>query len=235
MKAAAVVVAAGKGERLGTPKQFLSLGGIPMLLWSVRTLLEQRAVDEIVVVLPAGMVEMPPSWLVGTGVRYCAGGGTRRQSAGLGVNAVCTESDLVLIHDAARPFVTAAVIGRVLAGAAAEGAAVPLLPVVDTIKRVENGAILETVDRSKLARAQTPQGFCAGLIRDVHSWAERTSCAASDDAALCELQGHPVVGVEGDPHNLKITTVEEFALAEWLIDSGRVRLPAERNVSSGPV
>jgi len=235
VKAAAVVVAAGKGERLGTPKQFLALGGIPLLLWSVRALLAQSTVEEIVVVLPAGLVEMPPPWLVGTGVRCCAGGDTRRQSAGLGVNAVRTEADLVLIHDAARPFVTAAVIGRVLAAAAAEGAAVPLLPVVDTIKRLDNGAILETVDRSKLARAQTPQGFRARLIRDVHSWAERTSCAAPDDAALCELQGHPVVGVEGDPHNLKITTAEDLALAEWLIDSGRVRRPAERNVSSGPV
>ncbi len=235
MKVAAVVVAAGKGERLGTPKQFLLLGGIPLLLWSVRAMVEHPSVGEVVVVLPAGMVESPPGWLVGVGVRWCAGGGTRRESAGRGIDAVSSDSDLVLIHDAARPFVTAAVIERVVAAAADEGAALPVLPVVDTIKRLESGTVMETVDRSRLARAQTPQGFRAQLIREVHVWAERTSRAASDDAALCEVQGYRVVAVEGDPHNVKITTAEDFALAEWLIESGRVRPPAERNGPIGSV
>ena len=235
MKVAAVVVAAGKGERLGSPKQFLLLGGIPLLLWSVRAMVEHPSIGEVVVVLPAGMVESPPGWLVGVGVRCCAGGGTRRESVGRGVDAVSADSDLVLIHDAARPFVTAAVIERVLAAAADEGAALPVLPVVDTIKRLESGTVLETVDRSRLARAQTPQGFRARMIREVHAWAERTSRAASDDAALCEMQGYRVVAVEGDPHNVKITTAEDLALAEWLIDSGRVQPPAERNGPIGSV
>lgn len=235
MKVAAVIVAAGKGERLGTPKQFLPLGGVPMLLWSVRAMVEHHSVGEVVVVLPAGMVESPPGWLVGTGVRCCAGGGTRRESAGRGVDAVSSDSDLVLIHDAARPFVTAAVIERVLAAAADEGAALPVLPIVDSIKRLESGEVVETVDRSRLVRAQTPQGFRARLIHEVHAWAKRTSRAASDDAALCEVLGHRVVAVEGDPRNVKITTAEDFALAEWLIDSGRVRPPADRNGPIGSV
>ncbi len=233
--ASAVIVAGGSGERLGSPKQFLPLGGIPLLLWSVRTIAAHRGIDEIVVVLPVEYATDPPEWLKHESVRCCVGGGTRRQSAGAGVMEVDAGAELILIHDAARPFVSAGVIDRVLEAAADVGAALPILPVVDTIKRAQGGRVTGTVERSGLGRAQTPQAFEAGLIRELHSRASEVGSPASDDVALCEAQGRPVATVEGDPWNLKITTPADLALAEWLVASGRVVLPPARSEAGGPV
>jgi 2-C-methyl-D-erythritol 4-phosphate cytidylyltransferase len=230
-----VIVAGGKGERFGSPKQFLPLGGIPLLLWSIRTFESHPRIGEIVVVLPAESASEPPEWLQGESVRRCVAGGTRRESAGAGVMAVESEADFILIHDAARPFVTIEVIDRVLSAAGQVGAALPLLPVVDTIKRVESGRIAETVNRSVLGRAQTPQAFKADLIRGLHARAAETGSVASDDVALCELEGHPVAAVEGGTWNLKITTRADMELARWLVDSGRVAVPASRSGSGGSV
>lgn len=233
--ASAVIVAAGRGERLGSPKQFLPLGGIPLLLWSVRAFDRHPSIGEVVVVLPEATVGSPPEWLREESVRWCAGGETRRESAGSGVLATDADASFILIHDAARPFVSADVIDRVLEAASQTGAALPVLPVVDTIKRTEGGRCAETVERSGLGRAQTPQGFDAMLIRELHAHAARAGESASDDVALCEMRGHPVAVVEGDPWNVKITTAADLALAEWLVDSGRMRTPGTRNRSDGPV
>jgi len=127
------------------------------------------------------------------------------------------------------------VIDRVLEAACRTGAALPVLPVVDTIKRTEGGRIVETVERSGLGRAQTPQGFDATLIRELHAQAARTGGCISDDVALCEMAGHPVAVVDGDPWNVKITTAADLALAEWLVESGRMRMPGARSHSGGPV
>lgn len=223
--ASAVIVAGGRGERLGVPKQFLPLGGIPVLLWSVRAFAAHPRIGEIVVVLPVESATHPPDWLQRNSVRCCAGGDSRRQSAGSGVMMADPGAKLILIHDAARPFVSAAVIDRVLEAAADVGAALPILPVVDTIKRAQGGRVSGTVDRSGLGRAQTPQAFESGLIRDLHARASESGSTASDDVALCEEQGHPVAAVEGDPWNLKITTRADLDLAEWLVDSGRMVAP----------
>lgn len=220
MKVAAVVVAAGKGERLGAPKQFLPLGGFPLVLWSVRAFAGHPAVGEVVVVLPAD-TERAPEWLTGPNVHWCRGGATRRKSAGAGVAAVSPDASIILIHDAARPFVSPGLIGRVLEETVRSGAAIPVLPVVDTIKRTEAGRVAETLDRTGLGRAQTPQGFDAGLIRRLHAAAEREGWEASDDSALAERAGCPVGSVPGEPDNLKITRAEDLALAEWLVESGR--------------
>ena len=115
-RAAAVIVAAGRGERLGSPKQFLPLGGIPLLLWSIRTLGSHPAVGEFVVVLPAPLAADPPEWLRGERLTCCAGGETRRESAGHGVRAVSREARIILIHDAARPFASHELIDRVIRG-----------------------------------------------------------------------------------------------------------------------
>ena len=235
MSAAAVIVAGGRGERLGSPKQFLPLGGIPLLLWSIRRFESHPGVGEIVVVLPAEAAAEPPPWLRGESVRCCAGGASRRASAGSGVRSVDSGADLILIHDAARPFLTSGVIDRVLAAASEVGAALPVLPVSDTIKRVEGGRVVETPDRSRLGRAQTPQAFEAGLIRDLHAKAAEKGSGASDDVALCEAAGYPVAAVEGDTWNLKITTRADLALAEWLVASGRVSVPRSGGETGGPV
>lgn len=221
MTVAAVVVAGGRGERLGSPKQFLPLGGVPLVMWSVRAFAEHPDVKEVVVVLPPG-TEEAPGWLRGERVRWCAGGATRRESAGAGIGSVPPGASIILIHDAARPFVSAALIDRVVSAAAGSGAALPVLPVVDTIKRTGAGRVLETLDREVLGRAQTPQGFEAGLIRRLHADAERAGRNASDDSALAEQAGIEVVPVAGEPGNLKITTAADMAFAEWLVDSGRV-------------
>lgn len=231
----AVIVAAGRGERLGSAKQFLPLGGIPILLWSVRALGGHPEVDDLVVVLPEEMTALP-DWLAAEEkVRICAGGETRRQSAGAGVIATSPEARIIMIHDAARPFVSRAVVDRVLAATVRTGAALPVVPVVDTIKRTGSGLVVETLDRSSLARAQTPQGFEASLIRALHGGAAGSDASAPDDVTLCELEGHPVAVVEGDPWNLKITTPADLALAEWLVGSGRVSPPLSGGSSSGDV
>lgn len=224
MRAAAVVVAAGRGERFGAPKQFVPLGGIPLALWSCRALLAHPTVEHVVLVLPPG-TRGAPDWLPGVGVSWCPGGESRRESACAGVESVPEGAELILIHDAARPFVRRETIEAVLAAAAATGAALPTVPVSDTIKRVEEGRVVETIDRRVLARAQTPQGFSARLIREVHARARQEGSDASDDAYLCERSGHEVVCVAGDPGNLKITTAVDFALAEWLVDTGREAVP----------
>jgi len=233
--ASAVIVAAGRGERLGSPKQFLPLGGIPLLMWSVRAFDAHPGIDEVIVVLPSKSAAAPPHWLEGSAVRWCAGGTTRRESAGAGVSAASVESAIILVHDAARPFVSQGVIGRVIEAASRTGAAIPVLAVVDTIKRLDAGRVQETLIRRELGRAQTPQGFDAALIRQLHARAAEEGSDASDDAALCERESRPVAAVEGDPWNLKITTAADLALAEWLVDSGRVLIPADRESSGGPV
>jgi 2-C-methyl-D-erythritol 4-phosphate cytidylyltransferase len=233
--AAAVIVAAGRGERLGSPKQFLPLGGIPLLLWSIRTFGSHPAVVEVVVVLPPSLAADPPEWLGGDRLACCAGGETRRESAGRGVRAASREAGIILIHDAARPFASHELIDRVIEAVVETKAALPVLPVVDTIKRVEGRSVVETVAREGLGGAQTPQGFDADLIRGLHDRASREETVASDDSGLAELEGHPVAAVEGDPWNLKITTPADLAMAEWLVDSGRMRVPGAPEGSRGPL
>jgi 2-C-methyl-D-erythritol 4-phosphate cytidylyltransferase/2-C-methyl-D-erythritol 2,4-cyclodiphosphate synthase len=218
----AVVVAAGRGSRFGSPKQFLPLAGHPMVEWSVEAFLTHPEVDEVILVLPPDCPESVSFTWSGAAVRTCTGGDTRRASAAAGTAQSDRDTELILIHDAARPFVTAGLISRVISAAARTGAAVPVTSVVDTIKRVRKGRVVETIDRAELKRAQTPQGFAADLIRQVHARAAVDGAPASDDASLCERAGHPVTVVEGDPWNLKITAPGDLALAEWLVTSGRV-------------
>jgi 2-C-methyl-D-erythritol 4-phosphate cytidylyltransferase len=218
----AVVVAAGRGSRFGSPKQFLPLAGRPLVRWSVDAFLAHPEIAEVIVVLPSDGPEAMGSIGSDDAVRTCRGGKTRQESASAGTAEADRNADLILIHDAARPFVDPGLISRVISAAARTGAAIPVASVVDTIKRVRADRVIETVDRTELRRAQTPQGFAAGLIRDVHARAAANDAPASDDAALCERAGHPVTVVEGDPWNLKITAPDDLALAEWLVESGRV-------------
>lgn len=224
-RAAGVIVAAGRGLRLGDAgrKQFLDLGGIPVLEWSVRAFRGHPAVREVVVVLPTDAAEAPPPWLAGD-CRVVAGGATRAESVGRGVAAVPDAVERILVHDGVRPFVSAALIGRVDA-ACAGGPVVPALPVSDTIKRVRaDGTVVETLDRGRLRRVQTPQGFPAATLRRLHA-GERPEGAITDDALLCERNGIPVRTVEGEARNLKITSPEDLAYARWLVESGLVGRP----------
>jgi 2-C-methyl-D-erythritol 4-phosphate cytidylyltransferase/2-C-methyl-D-erythritol 2,4-cyclodiphosphate synthase len=218
---AAVVVAAGRGERAGgdVPKQYRSIAGEPMVRPALRAFLAHRQVDFVQPVInsadeklfgaaTAGLERLLPA---------VAGGPTRQASVRAGLDALAPRApDLVLIHDAARPFLTAVLIDRAITAGFAEGAAVPGIAVADTIKVIDDAAhVAETLDRNPLRSVQTPQAFSFKLILDAH----RRAAAArrenfTDDAALAEWAGQPVSVFEGDPGNVKVTTSEDFARAE---------------------
>lgn len=207
----AVLVAAGRGERLGgeRPKAFVELAGRPLLAEVLERLDACPAVDGVVVAAPPGWEE--PAILLaeelGVGkVAACVTGGTRSraESVRIGVAEVPEGADAILVHDAARPLVTDAVVERLLAalGAGWDGA-VPGLPIPDTVKRVRDGAIVETLDRSELVAVQTPQAFRAAVLRAALA---AVADDATDDAAIVERHGGRVCVVEGDPALLKVTT-----------------------------
>lgn len=217
--AAAVIVAAGRGARLGgdVPKQFLDLAGRPVLAWSVAAFLAHPDVDDLVVVLAPDRAGDPPDWLAGA--RVVAGGEARADSVRRGLAAIRAETEVVLVHDGARPFVTGALITRVLE-AARGGPAIPVLPVADTIKRVSpDGRVLGSLDRAGLAAAQTPQGFPREVLARVHG-ARDSESEATDDAWLCERMGIDVRTVAGDAANFKITTATDLARARWWAGRG---------------
>jgi 2-C-methyl-D-erythritol 4-phosphate cytidylyltransferase len=218
----AVVVAAGRGERLGVdrPKAFARLGGRVLLAESLERLDASDWVDAVVVVAPEGWEE--PSILLAEElsagkVSACvAGGENRTDSVQAGMAEVPEDALVVLVHDAARPFLPAEVIERVLAplGEGWDGA-VPALPVPDTLKRAaDDGTIIETVDRAGLHAVQTPQAFLAPVLREALA---QPGTAGTDCAALVEQHGGRVRLVEGDPRLLKVTTPSDLALVESLL------------------
>ena len=217
----AILVAAGRGERLGSdqPKAFVKLGELPLLAEPLRRLDDSEWVDAVVVVAPAGWEE--PAILLAeelgcAKVRACvAGGQTRAASVRAGLAEVPDDAAAVLVHDAARPLLSDDVIGRVLAGLA-EGwdGVVPGLPISDTVKRVaSDGGVEETVSRDGLWTVQTPQAFLVdSLRRAVASGADATDCAG-----LVEAGGGRVKVVPGDPLLLKVTTADDLARVASLL------------------
>ena len=219
MKAAAVLPAGGTGVRMGGggPKQYLELAGQPVLARSIRPFLEHPEVEWVVVALPAEDVAAPPVALPDE-VRVVAGGAERGDSVRNALAVVPDTADIVLIHDAARPLLPAAVVDRVLGAVGPSTGAIAAIPVADTLKRVDgDGAIRETVDRAGLWRAQTPQAFPRSMVVDAYRRAAEEGHAATDDAALVERYGGRVVVVDGDTRNVKITRPEDLRLAEVLL------------------
>lgn len=232
---AAVIVAGGTGSRIGgTPKQFREVGGRPMLEWSCERFTSHPDVDAVVVVVPAEIAEGPPAWLQRPDIRVVAGGATRRASVRAGLAALTaggSAAAVVLIHDAARPFVSGELIGG-LARAAGEGPAIPVLRLADTIKRMppadEAGRpdrVEATLDRERLRAAQTPQAFPLALIHRLHEAAAIEGVEPTDDAELCERAGVEVRTVPGERLAWKITHPDDLATADWLVASGRVTWP----------
>lgn len=216
MRAAAVVVAGGSGTRLGGPvrKQYLEIGGEPVLLRALHPFLHHPRIASVVVVLPPDDVADPPSWLADLPIAIVAGGAERGDSVFNGLTAVSADVDRVLVHDGARPFVSADVIDRVLD---AEGGAIAAVPVTDTIQRVDaDGVIVDTPDRSTLWQAQTPQGFPRAALLDAYRRARADGVAATDDAAVFVRYAGPVRVVMGAHRNLKVTRPEDLPVAEAL-------------------
>lgn len=211
----AIIVAGGRGARVGAgePKQLLDIGGRSMLQRSVDAFASHDAVDEVVVVLPADLMSGVAIEAGSKPLRIAAGGERRQDSVAAGFDASSGGADVVLVHDAARPFVSRALISRVIDGASAHGAAVPARQASDTIKRAPRAgaAIVETIPRETVWLAQTPQGFGRGVLAD--AIAHGRSIEATDDAMLAERAGHPVHVVEGDEGNVKITTAADLERA----------------------
>ena len=217
-----VIVAAGSGSRTGSDelKQFRWVAGKPMLLHSVQTFQLRADVALVVVVLPRAYAGDPPPWLFQCDLDrlvVSVGGRERGDSVYNGLEDLPASVGVVLVHDAARPLVTGDAIDRVVAEARAGRGAVAALPVVDTLKEVDaEGRIVRTVERARLWRAQTPQGFPRDVLLRAHVAARRDGVAATDDAALVERLGVPVVVVPGSERAMKITDAADFERAEAL-------------------
>lgn len=227
-KAVVVVPAGGAGSRMGArlPKQYLGLAGAPLLVHTLRVLARAACVAGLVVAVPAEQVEATRRLLARHRVaRRCevvAGGAERQESVWLGLQAA-GDTEWVLVHDAVRPFITPALVARVLAAAGATGAATCGLPVRETVKRVRDDGIAEaTLDRGGLWLVQTPQAFRRDLLWEAHDKARRDGFAGTDDAVLVERLGGRVAVVPGLPQNLKITTRADLSTARsWLARRGR--------------
>ena len=241
----AIIAAGGSGQRFGVgePKQLLRVGGTPMLERSVAAFLSHPIVDEVIVALPADLVAAPPSYLQRTAkpLTVVAGGARRQDSVGNAFRAASPEADIVVIHDAARPFVSADLIGRTVAAAAESGAALAALQARDTVKlasplegppqggphgQTDVGSAFRrtvdrTLDRETIYLAQTPQAFRRAVLEA----ALASHDDATDEAALAERAGFPVRLVDGDARNIKITTPEDLTIAE-AVSRGGGALPA---------
>jgi len=208
---AVVIPAGGGGARLSlrTPKQFMDLGGTPILVATVRHFARHPRVNGVVVAAPASHVERTRRILGrvrGVPVTVVVGGGTRQESVSRGLAAVSADTVLVVVHDAVRPFITRALIDAVLVAARTTGAAICALPIAETVKRVSGGLVAGTLDRSELVAVQTPQAFRADLLREAHDKARRDGFTGTDDAMLVERLGQNVRVVAGLAENVKITT-----------------------------
>jgi 2-C-methyl-D-erythritol 4-phosphate cytidylyltransferase / 2-C-methyl-D-erythritol 2,4-cyclodiphosphate synthase len=229
----AIVAAGGRGERLGAaqPKQMLVIGGRSILERSVQLLLDHPAVAEVIVALPPDLAgDLPESFQrAPKALRVVAGGPRRQDSVANAFAAVSDKTDVVLIHDAARPFASASLVSRTIDAAVETGAALAALPARDTVKWAEGGPaeagggpakagryVKETLPRDTIHLAQTPQAFRRAVLDAALAYGRREAIEVTDEATLAERAGHRVSLVEGETTNIKITTQEDFAMAEAL-------------------
>ena len=212
--AVAVVLGAGSGERLGAPepKAFLDLEGSTLLERAVERARASRAVGRVVAIVPSGFEDRARGTLADTTV--LAGGSSRQASVLVALRAIGSGAgDVVLLHDAARPFASSALFDSVAAAVEDGAGAVPVLPVTDTVKRVSGDLVLETVPREGLVLVQTPQAFRFGPLLEAHERAKTEAGEFTDDAALMEWVGGAIRTVPGERDNLKITTEGDLELA----------------------
>lgn len=218
-KVSVVIVAAGEGERFGAPKQFSLLKGKPVLDWSLEKFENHESVDEIILVLKddeRGEKILTQYKKIASVVK----GGKRRQDSVLeGFNLIDPpKAGIVLVHDAARPLVDAGLISRVIKVTLEKGAAIPALPVEDTVKEVAEQEVLKTLERKRLFRVQTPQGFFYSVLKEALEKAQQENYYGTDEAALVERMGKRVYVVQGNPKNIKITVPEDIKLAEVFLE-----------------
>jgi len=225
MHVTAVIPAAGTGVRMGgaVPKSFLPLGGIPLLACTLLRLARSQVIDAYVLVVPPGTEEtcartVVAAYRVPAVARIVPGGALRQASVRAGLQALPPGTDVVLVHDAARPCVPVGVVRAAVEAAIREGAAVAAVPATETVKEVgADGRILRTLPREALWIAQTPQAFARALILEAHAAAAADGFQGTDDAALVERLGRPVALVPGSSENIKVTHPADLELAARLL------------------
>ena len=218
----AVIVAAGNARRMGSDKLMLELGGIPVLVRTLRPFQNSPLVDEIVVVTRMDLLEPGADLCKNYGIdkvsRVVCGGATRTESVLVGVSEVQKKAKLIAIHDGARPFVTPELILRTVYAADEFMAAAPVIHSTDTLKAIdEKGDVIGTVDRELTVRVQTPQVFHAELIKGALTKAVESALALTDDCAAAEIMGVKTHTVLGDEDNIKLTTPQDMLFAEALL------------------
>ncbi len=226
-RVAVLVPAAGRGSRLGgLRKQFRQLGGRPLLEQTLRVFAGHPEVDALIVAVPADQVEAVAASLQKAGLpgrwQVVAGGRTRQASVRAALAALPAEVELVLVHDAVRPFILPEQISAVIAATRRVGAATLAIPETDTVRRVRDGLLGETVPRTDLYRMQTPQGFRRNWLEAAHQHSDELN--ATDDVELVQRLGYPVACVPGSSFNFKITTAEDWELALILWPHWEARL-----------
>jgi 2-C-methyl-D-erythritol 4-phosphate cytidylyltransferase len=231
---AAIVPAAGLGTRMGAdqPKQFLELDGVPLIIFTLRRLAACAAITDFFVATRAEDVMSLQDKVAKAGLgrpaRVIHGGDTRQQSVANALAQVDPSTEIVLVHDAVRPFVTREQIERLIAEVRTRGAAILGIPAIDTVKEVKRASlprdvalISETIPRERIVLAQTPQVFSYPLLRDAFRKAQQDDVTASDEAALVERFGHDVFVVLGSERNLKITRPADMDLARFYLEQER--------------
>ena len=223
MKASAIIVAAGSGVRLGSnvPKAFVKIAGRTMLSYSLATIRQINSIEELVIAVPEGFENAARAEVAAAGlgipVKIAVGGIERQDSVRIALELTSAESDLVIVHDAARPLATPAIFDACLSAASRAGAAIAAIPVSDTLKRVTDSTITATIARAGLWQAQTPQAFRRTVLVAAHQRAVSEKIAATDDADLVERTSARVEVVEASTSNIKITTPADLAIAEAII------------------
>ncbi len=225
MKWAAVVVAAGRGTRLGAPKQFLELAGLPMVGWSIQTFAEMPEIEEVVVATEPESIDAMRALAARVAperpARVVRGGATRQESVYEGLRAISGACDAVLVHDGARPLVLAADVRAGMREVRPGRASLLAAPVVDTIKAIEPDSrrVRATLDRTALWAAQTPQFAMAAELSAAHERARRERIATTDDAALLEASGVEVIAVAASSENFKVTLPGDVERARAILEA----------------
>ena len=220
----AIIAAAGAGTRMASdqPKQFLQLAGTPVIIHTLKVFEQCESINEVIVVLPAaesaGFLSLAAKFGLRKVARVVPGGVTRADSVKRGLMSIrAATAEIVAVHDGVRPFVTVEEIEATVAAAQTDGAAILVAPVTDTIKQIDDGRVLKTLDRGGLRRALTPQCFRYDLLRQAYQAADVTDPSVTDESVLVEKLGIPVSIVEGSSRNIKITTAEDLAIAEAIL------------------
>jgi 2-C-methyl-D-erythritol 4-phosphate cytidylyltransferase len=229
MKAAAIIPAAGTGTRMrsASPKQFLKLEGVPIIVHTLRKFLQCKEIQRIVVPLRKSDVTFFEELLHEQGfppaIRLVVGGGSRQDSVFNGFRELEEDTSIVVVHDAVRPFVDVELIRDVIKTAGSSGAAILALPCVDTVKQIERNLVTATLSRERVVLAQTPQAFRYALLKEGFDKARADHFYATDESCLLERLGYEVSVIRGSERNIKITKPADLPLAELYIQQERAR------------